>query len=110
MKAVLVATIGTRDLMFQISSGFWYNIGDDRMQDGNILGEQAEVISDFKLATITYRDLTHYLLQQIEMYHNRIKPAIIGKLLTEKAVDIKKVYLIGTNQNLEVREREKDTL
>ncbi len=110
MKAVLVATIGTRDLMFQISSGLWYNVGDDRMQDGNIIGEQAEVICDLNLATITYRDLTHYLLQQIEMYRDRIQPAIIGKLLIEKAADIEKVYLIGTNQNPEVRERQKDTL
>ena len=110
MKAVLVATIGTRDLMFQISSKLWYNIGDDRMQDGNIIGEQAEVISDLNLATITYRDLTHYLLQHIDIYHNCIKPAIIGKLLSEKAADIEKVYLVGTNQNPEVREREKDTL
>lgn len=109
MKAVLVATIGTRDLMFQISSGFWYNVGDDRMLDGNIIGEQAEVISDLNLATITYRDLTNYLLQQIETYCDRIKPVIIGKLLIEKAADIEKVYLIGTNQNPEVREREKDT-
>lgn len=109
MKAVLVATIGTRDLMFQISYG-WYNVGDDRMQDGNIIGEQAEVISDLNLATITYRDLTHYLLQQSETYCDRVAPVIIGKLLTEKAADIEKVYLIGTNQNSEVGEREKDTL
>lgn len=97
MKAVLVATIGTRDLMFQVSSGLWYNIGDDRMKDGDIIGEQAEVISDLNLATITCRDLTNYLLQQIETYCDRIKPVIIGKLLTEKAADIEKVYLIGTN-------------
>jgi hypothetical protein len=38
MKATLVATIGTRDLMFQIKSGLWYNVGDDRMQDGEIIG------------------------------------------------------------------------
>ncbi|MDZ8056615.1 MAG: hypothetical protein RMX63_34940, partial [Aulosira sp. ZfuCHP01] len=35
---------------------------------------------------------------------------IIGKLLSEKATDIEKVYLIATDQKLEVREREKDTL
>lgn len=109
MKAVLVATIGTRDLMFQVSSGLWYNIGDDRMRDGDIIGEQAEVISDLNLATISYRNLTHYLLEQVE-YRERIKPVIIGKLLAEKAAEIEKVYLIGTDQNLEVRERERDTL
>jgi len=110
MKAVLVATIGTRDLIFQISSGVWYNVGDDRMKNADILGEQAEVISDLQLATITYRDLTHLLLQQREKYRDRIKPVIIGKLLSEKAADIEKVYLIGTNQNPAVPEREKDTL
>ncbi|MFN6583201.1 MAG: hypothetical protein RMX68_025415 [Aulosira sp. ZfuVER01] len=57
MKAVLIATIGTRDLMFQISSGTWYNIGDDRMQNGEIIGEQAEVISDHRLHNISYRNL-----------------------------------------------------
>lgn len=110
MKAVLVATIGTRDLMFQISSGLWYNIGDDQMKDAAILGEQAEVVSDLQLNTITYRDLTYLLLQQIENNRDRIKPVIIGKLLTEKAADIEKVYLIGTNQNSEVPERKKDTV
>jgi hypothetical protein len=112
MKAVLVATIGTRDLIFQVSSsGKWHNIGDDRMKDGDYIGEQAEVISDLSLTTpITYRDLTDYLLKNIDKYRDRIKPVIIGKLLSEKAADIEKVYLIGTNQNPEVPEREKDTL
>jgi hypothetical protein len=110
MKATLVATIGTRDLMFQVSSGTWYNIGDDRMQDGDIIGEQAEVISDLSFGTLTYRDLTKYLLDQFEIYRDRIKPAIIGKLIIEKADDIEKIYLIATNQNAEVPEREKDTI
>ncbi|EHC10155.1 hypothetical protein [Fischerella thermalis] len=110
MKAVLIATIGTRDLMFQISSGTWYNIGDDRMQNGEIIGEQAEVISDLRLHNITFRDLTKYLLDKITIYQERIKPVIIGKLLSEKAADIETVYLIATDQKLKVRERQKDTL
>jgi hypothetical protein len=110
MKVVLIATIGTRDLMFQISSGIWYNIGDDRMQNADILGEQAEVISDQGLHNISFRDLTKYLLDKITIYQERISPVIIGKLLSEKATDIEKVYLIATDQKLEVREREKDTL
>ncbi len=110
MKAILVATIGTRDLMFQISSGSWYNVGDDRMQDGDIIGEQAEVISDLRLSVITYRDLTKFLLNGSELYKESIKPVIIGKLIAEKADDLEKIYLIGTNQNSSVREREKDTL
>ena len=72
MKAVLVATIGTRDLMFQISSGLWYNVGDDRMQDGNIIGEQAEVISDLNLATITYHSTARRLPLQQERLQSRV--------------------------------------
>lgn len=110
MKAVLIATIGTRDLMFQISSGVWYNIGDDRMRNADIIGEQAEVISDLSLSTITYRDLTKYLLDNITTFIERIKPVIVGKLLSEKAAQIEKVYLIATDQKPEVQEREKDTI
>lgn len=110
MTAVLIATIGTRDLMFQISSGVWYNIGDDRMHNANIIGEQAEVISDLGLSTITYRDLTKYLLDSITTFIERLKPAIFGKLLCEKASEIEKVYLIATDQKQEVQEREKDTI
>jgi hypothetical protein len=79
---------------FQILSGTWYNIGDDRMQNGEIIGEQAEVISDLRLHDyITFRDLTKYLLDKITIYQERIKPVIIGKLLSEKAADIETVYL-----------------
>jgi hypothetical protein len=110
MKSILIATIGTRDLMFRIKSGEWFNIGDDRMQYGDILGEQAEVISDLGHGVITFRDLTKYLLDNLETYLEYIAPTIIGKLLTEKANEIEKVYLIATDQKSEVREREKDTL
>ena len=51
MTAILVATIGTRDLMFQISSGLWYSIGD--------FTERIQVIDDLGLdEKITHRDLT----------------------------------------------------
>jgi hypothetical protein len=111
MKSILVVTIGTRDLMFKISSGEWYNIGDDQMQDGEIIGEQAEVIADLPVQSpISYRELTQYLLDHIETYRLRIKPIIIGKLITEKVADIEKIYLIATDQNPEVRERKKDTI
>ena len=110
MTAVLIATIGTRDLMFQISSGTWYNIGDDRMRNADIIGEQAEVISDLSLSTITYRELTKYLLDNTTTFRERIKPAIIGKLILEKASEIERVYLIATDQKEEVQEREKDTI
>ena len=68
MTSVLIATIGTRDLMFQITSGEWFNVGDDRMQNGEIIGEQAEVISDLGLHNISFRDLTKNLLDNIETY------------------------------------------
>ena len=44
MKSVLIATIGTRDLMFQIASCEWFNVGNDRVQNGEIIAEQLEVI------------------------------------------------------------------
>ena len=62
MESVLIATIGTRDLMFQIASGEWFNIGNDRVQNGEIISEQLEVISDLGLKdNTTFRDLTKYL-------------------------------------------------
>jgi hypothetical protein len=109
MTNILIATIGTRDLIFQTMSGFWYNIGDDRMQDGDIIGEQAEVISDLGFGTITYRDLTEYLVQNLDMYRDRIKPVILGKLLNEQAAQLTRIYLIGTDQNPDVAQRIRDT-
>jgi hypothetical protein len=108
MSAILIATIGTRDLMFQISNGDWFNIGDDRMQDGDIIGEQAEVISDLGLGKINYRDLTEYLCVAGDL--DRIRPVIIGKLLADKADRIEALYLIGTDQLPPVSQRDKDTV
>ena len=110
MKSVLIATIGTRDLMFQIASGEWFNIGDDRMQNGEIIGEQAEVISDLGLHNISFRDLTKYLLDNIDTYIDRLEPAITGNIFNKNASEIEKVYLIATDQKPEVKQREKDTL
>jgi hypothetical protein len=110
MKSVLIATIGTRDLMFQIASGEWFNVGDDRMQNGEIIGEQAEVLSDLGLHNISFRDLTKYLLDHIEKYVDRIQPPIIGNIFLEQASNIEKVYLIATDQEKNVTQREKDTL
>ncbi len=110
MKSVLIATIGTRDLMFQIASGEWFNVGDDRMQNGEIIGEQAEVISDLGLHNISFRDLTKYLLDNIDTYIDRLEPAITGNIFNKNASEIEKVYLIATDQKPEVKQREKDTL
>jgi len=109
-QSILVATIGTRDLSFQITSGEWYNVGDDRIQNGAIIGEQAEVLSDLRFAEKSYRDLTQYLLENIEQYRERVKPIIFGKVFLEQGRTISQVYLIATNQQEGIREREKDTI
>ncbi|KKI99652.1 hypothetical protein [Prochlorothrix hollandica] len=106
----LIATIGTRDLMYQIKSGEWYNAGDDRMQDGDIIGEQSEVLSDLGKSTLTYRDLTHFLVENKAEYAHRVRPVILGKLLEEHLQEIQQVYLIGTDQDETVQYRTKDTL
>ncbi|KGF72816.1 hypothetical protein DO97_03495 [Neosynechococcus sphagnicola sy1] len=110
MKAILVATIGTRDLMFQISSGEWYNIGDDQMQDGEIIGEQAEVLADLSFSQTSFRDLTHHFYQGMEHYRSRIQPVIIGKLITDQFQQFERVYLIGTDQADGISQRKKDTV
>ncbi|MBE8993931.1 hypothetical protein [Microcystis aeruginosa] len=110
MKSILVATLGTRDLMFQVTNGDWYNIGDDRMK-GDILGEQIEVVSDLALTEkSSFREISQYLWENIEYYGDRVKPVILGKLLEDKINDLEKVYLVVTDQNETVKEREKDTL
>lgn len=109
-QSILVATIGTRDLSFQITSGEWYNVGDDRIQNGAIIGEQAEVLSDLGFAEKSYRDLTQYLLENIDQYRERVKPIIFGKVFLEQGRTISQVYLIATNQQEGIREREKDTI
>jgi len=103
MQAILVATIGTRDLMFQISSGLWYNIGDFK--------ERIQVIDDLGLdPEITHRDLTEYLVDRLDQYLDRLKPVIMGELLTKQATQIEHLYLIGTNQLPSITERNKDTI
>ena len=106
----LIATIGTRDLMYQIKSGEWYNAGDDRIQDGEIIGEQLEVLSDLGQESLSYRDLTYLLWQNKDEYAHRLRPVILGKLLEENFDRIQHIYLIGTDQNETVTQRNKDTL
>ncbi|UAJ74642.1 hypothetical protein IQE94_17795 (plasmid) [Synechocystis sp. PCC 7339] len=110
MKNIFVATIGTRDLMFQVSSGEWFNLGDDQMRD-DIISEQSEVVSDLELPDLTnHRDLTQYLLQSGDQYVAKIRPVILGKIFEEKSQNLEKVYLIGTDQDKTVKERGKDTI
>jgi hypothetical protein len=109
MNATLIATIGTRDLMFQTQSGDCFNIGDDQMR-GDIIGEQAEVLADLGQDLLTFRALTQFLLEHIAAYRSRIRPVITGQLIQERAGDIDQVYLIGTDQAETVIQRDKDTL
>jgi hypothetical protein len=110
-KNILVATIGTRDLMFQATSGIWYNVGNDRLRENESITEKLEVIYDLNLSeTTTYRDLTKHLLENRDRYIDRLKPVIIGKLLAEESQQIKQLYLIGTDQLSEVTQRTSDTI
>jgi hypothetical protein len=111
MTAVLVVTIGTRDLMFQASSGTWYNIGNDRLKENETITQKLEVLYDLKLSeNTTYRELTHYLLENQQQYLDRLKPVIIGQLIIEKAEQIQQCFLIGTDQATTVRQRVSDTI
>ncbi|MEO0804256.1 MAG: hypothetical protein AAFY57_18585 [Cyanobacteria bacterium J06642_2] len=111
-RITLLATIGTRDLAFQLGNGEWMNIGNDRMnQDG--FTEMAEVITDLDLSETeylrSYRKLTKYLLDNIDTYCERVMPVILGKLIRDYSQDIERTYFIVTDQQ-GVRERQKDTL
>ena len=108
--SILVATIGTRDLAFQVSSGEWLNIGNDRAPDPNSISEQALVQVDLGLENFNFRSLTEYLLNHWDEYHERLKPIILGKLIEDSRDRLQKIYLFGTNQLERVRQRDKDTL
>jgi hypothetical protein len=119
MTAILVVTIGTRDLMYQATSGIWYNIGNDRLKEDETITEKIEALSDLKLGdSTTYRDLTHHLLQHQDQYidsspctfGDRLKPVIIGKLISDNAQQIQQCFLIGTDQPHTVPQRTSDTI
>jgi len=110
MKSIFVATVGTRDLMFQVASGEWFNLGDDQMKN-DILTEHSEVIDYLKLSDFTsHRDLTEYLYELSDQFIAKIKPVIMGKIFEERHEQIEKVFLIGTDQNEAVIQRNKDTI
>jgi hypothetical protein len=111
MKAILVATIGTRDLMFEVKNKLWYSVGNDRLNSGSELTEQLQVSWDIKFPSdSTYRSITEYFLAHQAKYIDRLMPVIIGKLISDHAPEIEKVYLIVTNQKEHIPQREKDTI
>ncbi len=109
-KSILIATIGTRDLAFRIAENEWRNIGNDRSPDINTRSEQALVQNYLGLDKSSFRLLTEYLLDVWSDYQDSIKPIIIGKLLQDENQNLKKIYLVGTNQPESVAQRDKDTL
>lgn len=111
-KSILIATIGTRELAFRIGDKEWLNIGNDRSPDINTISEQAQVQSYLGLDQSDFRLLTEYLLESWSDYKNSIQPIILGKLLQDKQHNLKKIYLVCTNQPPKTPEkyRSKDTL
>lgn len=118
-KSVLVATIGTRDLAFQMTEGSWLNIGNDRRPEDNP-SQMQQVIEELYTEPgtpeisehPTFRELTQYLSKHFEQYRERLVTIILGKLIEDQRDKIKTVYLIGTDQPKSVGKRfwEKDTL
>jgi hypothetical protein len=100
-KAILVATIGTRDLAFYAKSyQQWFNVGNDRKQD---LEDSQFVKVQYELEigegeNANFRGVTKHLLDNWETYNKELQPIIIGRLLTDKKADLKTVYLVATDQ------------
>lgn len=108
-KSILIATIGTRDLAFSVANNEWLNVGNDRARDG--ISEQALVLDHLELPQQTdFLSLTEYLCNEWLKYQERLQPIIIGKLLQDENKNLKKIYLVGTNQPKSSKFREKDTL
>ncbi|WP_107667199.1 hypothetical protein [Cyanothece sp. BG0011] len=109
-KSILIATIGTRDLAFCIAENEWLNLGNDRSPNKDSISEQALVQDHLGLERSSFRLLTEYLVETWSDHQDAIQPIIIGKLLKDENRNLKKIYLVGTNQPESVTQREKDTL
>lgn len=114
-KAILIATIGTRDLAYQDSSKIWLNVGNDRAEDSKSqMGQVKEDLSTEAdtpsgLEKYDFRTLTQYFADNFQRYKARLLPIILGKLLQDKCQQIQKIYLVATDQKITVRERVRDT-
>jgi hypothetical protein len=109
-KSILVATIGTRDLAFRVSSQEWLNLGNSHVADSDSISEQAMIQMELNLEKSDFRFLTEYLNESFSNYQEQLKPIILGNLINDQAKDLKKIYLVGTNQYESVKYRDKDTL
>jgi hypothetical protein len=97
-KAILVATIGTRDLALNGEDyQQWLNVGNDRKADDSDDSQAVKVQYQIGLQD-SFRNVTKYLLDNWQIYNDKLKPIIIGKLLEDKKADLKTVYLVATDQ------------
>lgn len=109
-KNILIATIGTRDLAFQVSSGEWLNVGNDRMNDEQF-SPQGQVLLDLSLNPLmSFRELSELLLANWADYRDRLQPIVLGKLIADEAKNFSHIYLIATDQQATVKQRTRDTL
>lgn len=108
-KSILVATIGTRDLAFQLSTGEWRNVGD-KQTEANAKSDRGIVQEDVGKVNASLRDITKFFLEAWDEYSDRLQPIIIGQLLQDKSKELKKIYLIGTDQLESVNFRNEDTI
>lgn len=99
-QAILVATIGTRDLAFYCEDydRQWLNVGNDRNSDINKKDSQAIKVQYQLGIEDNFRNVTKHLSENYDQYQNKLKPIIIGKLIEDKKDIIKTVYLVLTNQ------------
>jgi hypothetical protein len=109
-KNILIATIGTRDLAFQVSSGEWLSVGNDRMNQEQF-SHQGQILLDLNLDPLmNFRELSELLLASWDDYDDRLQPIVLGKLIADEAKNFSHIYLIATDQNEGVKQRVRDTL
>jgi hypothetical protein len=104
-KTVLVATVGTRDLSFQLSKDNWSNVGDSMARFGDRPTPAQEVYESIATEPGVlgepgdcFRQRTSFLLENWERFGDRIKPVMLGGVIEQNAVCLEKVYLVATDQ------------
>ena len=108
---ILLATIGNRDLAFQISSLEWLTIGQEQVKRSDDISPAAQIKLDLSLDdNLTFRELTKELLDNWDDYQDRIKPIILGKLFSDEAKNLSHIYLMATDQQESIPYRKTDTI